>query len=113
MPAQSTLSTEEKDRVKSAIPKSRNQIFYATLARIYYAWPDPEKWGYAGLQGALAFVKDSKGILWFKMVDLEGTRGIIWEHELYSGVEYNTDRAFFHSFSGDVRVKPSSMSSGD
>ncbi|KAJ2923791.1 hypothetical protein H1R20_g13307, partial [Candolleomyces eurysporus] len=35
------------------------------------------------------------------MVDLEGTRGVIWEHEIYQDLEYNPDRAFFHSFSGD------------
>ena len=105
MPPQYTLNTEEKDRVKAAIPTPPNKIFYACLARIYYAYPDPEKWSYAGLQGALAFVKDAQGILHFKMVDLEGTRGVIWEHEIYKDMEYNPDRAFFHSFPGDVRVK--------
>ena len=46
--------------------------------------------------------------LFFRLVDLTGTRGVIWEHELYQGFEYNADRAYFHSFAGDV----SGLSSG-
>ena len=38
----------------------------------------------------------------FQLVDLTGTRGIIWEHELYEEFEYFQDRPFFHSFAGDV-----------
>ncbi|KAJ7590879.1 actin regulatory protein [Mycena floridula] len=104
MPSQSTLSGDEKAKVKSAIPVSpaSNKIFFATCARIYYAYPQPDEWSYAGLQGALAFVKDqSTNTLSFKLVDLDGTRGVIWEHELYEGFEYHADRAFFHSFAGD------------
>ncbi|KAJ7083738.1 hypothetical protein B0H15DRAFT_753990, partial [Mycena belliarum] len=102
MPSQSTLSTEEKNKVKAAIPTSSNKILYAALARIYYAHPQPDEWSYAGLQGALAFIKDNtKGIHAFRLVDLTGTRGVIWEYELYDGLEYFPDRAFFHSFAAD------------
>ncbi|KAH8823217.1 hypothetical protein DL96DRAFT_1420939, partial [Flagelloscypha sp. PMI_526] len=102
MPAQSTLSPDEKAKVKSVIPASSNKIFYAALARVYYAYPSPEKWSYAGLQGAMTFLHDkSKGCMCFKLVDVYGTRGVIWEHEFYQGMEYNPDRAFFHSFAGD------------
>lgn len=105
MPSQSTLNSDEKAKVKSAIPASSNKVFYAALARIYYAYPQPDKWSYAGLQGALAFVKNTtKNTVSFKMVDLDGTRGVIWEHELYEGFEYHADRAFFHSFAGDVSI---------
>ena len=102
MPAQSTLSNDDKTKVKSAVNAPANKIFTAALARIYYAHPKPEEWSYAGLQGALAFVKDTQGVFYLKLVDLAGTRGIIWEHELYEGFEYFQDRPFFHSFSGDV-----------
>lgn len=102
MPTQS-LNTDEKAKIKSAIPPSSNKIFGAALARVYYAYPQPDKWSYAGLQGALVFAKDnSNNAFFFKMVDLDGTRGVIWEHELYEDLEYNPDRAFFHSFAGDV-----------
>jgi len=103
MPSQSTLSADDKAKVKSAV--SGSKVFHAALARVYYAYPKPDKWSYAGLQGAIAFVKDTtNSTLSFKMVDLEGTRGVIWEHELYEGFEYHPDRAFFHSFAGDVSI---------
>ncbi|KAK0475886.1 hypothetical protein IW261DRAFT_1493478 [Armillaria novae-zelandiae] len=102
MPSQSTLSKEEKHKVKSAIPAPSNKIFYATLARVYYAYPQPNEWSYSGLQGALALTKNnSTGTLSFRLVDMSGTRGVIWEHEFYDGLDYFADRAFFHSFPGD------------
>lgn len=104
MPAQSTLSADEKTKVKTAVNAPANKIFTAALARIYYAHPNPNEWSYSGMQGALAFVKDQQGVFNFKLVDLLGTRGIIWEHELYEGFEYFQDRPFFHSFAGDVSV---------
>lgn len=102
MPAQSTLTSEEKTKVKNAVNSPANKIFTAALARIYYAYPKPDEWSYSGLQGALAFVKDTQGVLSLKLVDLVGTRSIIWEHELYEEFEYYQDRPFFHSFPGDV-----------
>jgi len=50
------------------------------------------------------FVREKeRGMFWFKLVDLTGTRGVIWEHEVYRGeFEYFKDREFFHSFAGDV-----------
>jgi neural Wiskott-Aldrich syndrome protein len=103
MPTQSGLSTDDKAKVRSSIPPSGSNILYATLARIYFAYPQPKRWAYGGFQGALAFVKDLKTENFsFKLVDLDGTRGVIWEHELYEGFEYFQDRPFFHSFSGDV-----------
>ncbi|KAI0674339.1 hypothetical protein C8Q78DRAFT_929572, partial [Trametes maxima] len=101
MPAQSTLSNDEKAKVKAAVNSPANKIFTAALTRIYYAYPKPEEWSYTGLQGALAFVKDTQGVFYLKLVDLAGTRGIIWEHEVYEEFEYNQDRPFFHSFPGD------------
>ncbi|KAI0072482.1 WH1-domain-containing protein, partial [Panus rudis PR-1116 ss-1] len=102
MPAQTTLSTEDKNKVKLSIPASSNKIHYAALGRIYYAYPNPREWSYTGLQGAITFTKDhNRGADYFRMVDLSGTRGVIWEHELYEGLVYNQDRPFFHSFAGD------------
>ena len=57
------------------------------------------------------FVYDKqKNVFCFQMVDLAGTRGVIWEHELYEGFEYNLDRNYFHSFAGDVsRIESCSL----
>jgi len=106
MPSTSSLTAEEKNKVKNAIPRPTNKVFFAALGRIYYAYPQPEKWAYAGLQGALAFSINNKDNTYhFTMVDLDGTRGVIWDHELYEGLEFNQDRAFFLSFAGDVSIK--------
>lgn len=44
----------------------------ATLARIYYAYPDPAEWSYIGQEGALALVFDKgKGIFYFRMIDVK------------------------------------------
>jgi Wiskott-Aldrich syndrome protein len=102
MPYQTTLDAKDKAKVKNAIP-APNKIHYAALSRIYYAYPDTREWSYAGLQGALAFVLDpANNRLYFQMVDLDGTRGVIWEHELYTGLVLNKDKNFL-SYEGDVR----------
>lgn len=104
MPSQSTLTKDEKDKVKAAVPSSSFKVQTAALARIYYAYPDPRAWSYSGIQGALAFVLDlGRGSFMFKMVDVVGTAGVTWEHELYDGFEYFEDRPYFHTFESDVR----------
>ncbi|KAI0002471.1 hypothetical protein BJV74DRAFT_765469 [Russula compacta] len=101
MPSSSTLSANEKNFVRSIIP-TPTKILAASLARIYFAYPDPNSWSYGGLQGALILIADrARGSHFFCLVDIAGTRGILWEHEIYSGFEYYQDRVFFHSFAGD------------
>lgn len=103
MPTSSAISTDDKAKIKAAIPSSSNKILTAALARVYYAYPDPKQWSYTGLQGAIALAKDNtRNAHFFRLVDLVGTRGVIWEHELYEGFEYHEDRSFFFSFPGDV-----------
>lgn len=105
MPTQSTINADDKSKVKSAVPTPSNKIFTAALARVYFAYPQPNEWSYGGLQGALVFAKDnSNGSMFLRLVDLNGTRGVIWEHELYEAFEYFQDRPFFHSFPGDVSL---------
>src|SRR5216683_1390844 len=76
MPSSSTLSTGEKTLVKSVIPYP-TKILAASLARIYFAYPDPRSWSFGGLQGAFMLIADR-------------TRG-----------------AHFLSFAGDVRARKS------
>ena len=104
MPSSSTLSANDRNIIKSNIPSS-TKILAASLARIYFAYPDPHSWSYSGLQGALLLVADSgRGAHFLCLVDLVGSRGKLWEHEIYRDFEYNQDRVFFHSFAGDVRA---------
>jgi hypothetical protein len=107
MPSSSTLSTGEKALVKSAIPLP-TKILAASLARIYFAYPDPRSWSFGGLQGALVLIADrARGAHFLSLVDIIGSRGVLWEHEIYKDFEYNQDRVFFHSFAGDVRARKS------
>ena len=101
------------------------QILAAAIARIYIAHPDPSSWRYTGLEGAMVFGNTSRGRggFWLKLVDIvvranvssrgltrQGTRGVIWQHELYEDLVYHQDRTFFHSFAGDVRPRYADVS---
>lgn len=73
MPASTTLSPDDKLKVKKAVPKSSNKIITAAVARIYHAPPGADDWTYAEQEGALVFCADKasgKAGLWFRMVDL-------------------------------------------
>jgi len=105
MPSPVTLDVNEKSTVKKAIPTSSNKIYYAAQARIYYAHASTRKWSYSGLQGALAFVLNTtSNTLHFQMVDLDGTRGIIWDYGLYDGLVLDQEKTvtFFLSFESDI-----------
>ncbi|KAI5949016.1 hypothetical protein KGF57_004978 [Candida theae] len=93
------LTTQDKEKIKRTIPKASNKIIDATVARLYIAYPDPTKWVYTGLVGAIALVDDLVGHTFFlKLVDITGHRGVVWDQELYVDFEYNQDRKFFHTF---------------
>ncbi|CDZ96193.1 Actin regulatory protein (Wiskott-Aldrich syndrome protein) [Phaffia rhodozyma] len=105
MPSTSSLLAEDKALIKKAIP-SGNKILTATVVRIFYQ--SGNDWVYSGVQGGACLVFDKqRGGVWWKVVDLLGTRGVIWEHELPSSStwSYNQDRGFFHTFpSEDTNV---------
>jgi len=106
MPSQITLDSDENAKVKKSIQASSNKVYYAARARIYYAYVGTRNWSYARLQGALAFVLNTTGnTLHFKMVDLDGSIGVIWDYELYDGLvlDQEKDVPFFLSFEGDVK----------
>ena len=106
MPSQINLDTNDNAKVENAIPTypNSNNISYSAQARIYYAYAGTKKWSYSGLQGALTFVLNaSSNTRHFKMVDLEGTRGVIWGYELHEGVALEQEKnvSFFLSFESD------------
>lgn len=93
------LTTADKEKIKRAIPKASNKIIDATVARLYIAYPDPTKWQYTGIVGAIVLVDDLVGHTFFlKIVDILGHRGVVWDQELYVDFDYNQDRKFFHTF---------------
>lgn len=67
----SILNDEDKDTVKRFVPKQSNKIQAVAVARLYVAYPDPSKWTYTGLQGAVVLANDLVGnTYWLKMVDI-------------------------------------------
>jgi Wiskott-Aldrich syndrome protein len=101
-----TLDENENAKVKTAVPTSSSKIYYTARARIYFAHASTRQWHYAGLQGALAFVLNtSSNTLHFKLVDLDGTGGVIWDYELYDGLVLDQEKSasFFISFEGRAR----------
>ncbi|BGP27210.1 actin regulatory protein [Rhodotorula toruloides] len=101
MPSHSSLTSFEKSLVKKHAPSSSgDKIHSAAIARIYYAFPDPTKWSYSGISGAVVFGWGQAGG-WFKVVDLAGTRGVVWQHAVVEDMPYYQDRTFFHTFPSD------------
>jgi len=106
MHSQITLDESENAEIQKAIPATSNKVYYAARARIYYAYPSARNWSYAGLQGAVAFVLNtSNNTFHFKMVDLDGTKRVIWDYELYDGLALNQEKSvtFFLSFEGNLK----------
>jgi Wiskott-Aldrich syndrome protein len=67
----SILSDADKETVKRFVPKQVNKIQAVAVARLYVAYPNPSKWTYSGLQGAVVLANDLVGnTYWLKMVDI-------------------------------------------
>ncbi|KAF7134128.1 hypothetical protein CNMCM5793_005807 [Aspergillus hiratsukae] len=96
----SILSDADKETVKRNVPKPSNKILAVAVARLYVAHPDPQRWTYTGLQGAVVLANDLVGrTFWLKLVDVSPAgRGVIWDQEIYDNFAYNQDRTFFHTF---------------
>ncbi|ROW10523.1 hypothetical protein VMCG_01593 [Cytospora schulzeri] len=96
----SILSDADKETVKRFVPKQTNKIQAVAVARLYVAYPNPSKWTYSGLQGAVVLANDLVGnTYWLKMVDISpAVRGVIWDQEIFDTWSYNQDRTFFHTF---------------
>lgn len=67
----SILSDADKETVKRNVPKPANKILAVAVARLYVAYPDPQRWIYTGLQGAAVLANDLVGRTFFlKLVDV-------------------------------------------
>ncbi|KAL5341462.1 hypothetical protein BJX70DRAFT_358851 [Aspergillus crustosus] len=99
----SILTDADKETVKRNVPKPANKIHAVAVARLYVAYPDPHRWTYTGLQGAVVLANDLVGrTFWLKLVDVSpASRGVIWDQEIYENFPYNQDRTFFHTFELD------------
>jgi hypothetical protein len=67
----SILSEADKETVKRQVPKASNKIQAVAVARLYIAYPNPNKWTDTGLQGAAVLSNDLVGnTYWVKLVDV-------------------------------------------
>lgn len=74
----SILSDADQETVKRNVPKPSNKILALAVARLYVAYPDPQRWTYTGVQGAAVLCNDLVGrTFWLKMVDVSVGRGSI------------------------------------
>ncbi|BFZ58517.1 hypothetical protein PYCC9005_005580 [Savitreella phatthalungensis] len=97
MPA--LITPDNKATIKRFVPQSSNKIITAGIARLYISLPNSGSWTYTGLAGAAVLAYDEVGkCFFFKLVDVVGGQGILWDQELYEGFHYHQDRTYFHSF---------------
>lgn len=88
----SILNDADKDIVKRFVPKQSNKIQAVAVARLYVAYPNPSRWTYTGLQGAVVLANDLVGnTYWLKMVDISvslwrrlGSRSTKAKRHIYS-----------------------------
>lgn len=87
----SILSDADKETVKRNVPKPSNKIHAVAVARLYVAYPDPQRWVYTGLQGAAVLANDLVGrTFWLKMVDVSVSATTTFPYK-----ESLTDALFF------------------
>ena len=74
----SILSDTDKETVKRNVPKPANKIHAVAVARLYVAYPDPQRWVYTGIQGAAVLANDLVGrTFWLKIVDVSVSTGAL------------------------------------
>lgn len=79
----SILSDADKETVKRNVPKPSNKILAVAVARLYVAYPDPQRWTYTGVQGAAVLCNDLVGrTFWLKIVDVSVGGGNYQSFEL-------------------------------
>lgn len=68
------INSNDKSKIKNQLKLNSHgqnyKILTATIARVFYAYPNPDSWNYTGLAGALAIVKGDRSVS-FQLVDLE------------------------------------------
>lgn len=71
MPSTSSLTSSEKALIKKHAPVATagDKILTAAIGRVYYAYPDPARWSFSGVSGAVVYGWGSNGG-WLKVVDL-------------------------------------------
>ncbi|KAI0366508.1 hypothetical protein BV20DRAFT_639257 [Pilatotrama ljubarskyi] len=119
----STLSISEdiNHYIRTLLPPDA-RVLSAAAARIYHSefGARPDAWTYTGLRGMLVFGRNGTSVhsgltvggqhardelnYWFRLVDVDAGKGIVWFHPLPPTLDYRADKPFFHIFSGYSRM---------
>ncbi|CDO68594.1 hypothetical protein BN946_scf184996.g25 [Trametes cinnabarina] len=112
-----------KRQVLSYLPPD-SKVLATASARIYHSAFNaaPDAWTFTGLRGMLVFGRNQISIhpdrpfalgegatsieqsYWFRLVDLDSGKGIVWFHQIPPNLDYQADKPFFHVFSGCSRM---------
>ncbi|KAI0357780.1 hypothetical protein OH77DRAFT_1435541 [Trametes cingulata] len=116
-----SLAEDVKHYVHSLLPPDARVLSTAS-ARIYHSefGARPDAWTYTGLRGMLVFGRNGTNLhpgrtvgvqqasndlnYWFRLVDIDSGKGIVWFHPLPHTLDYRADKPFFHVFSGYSRM---------
>lgn len=118
----SSLSDDDKRNILSYLPPDTKLLAVAP-ARIYQSPfnASSDSWNFTGLRGMLVFGRNRISVYpdrplgvgegtsfeqnyWFRLIDVDSGKGIVWFHPIPSDLDYHADKPFFHTFSGCVRV---------
>ena len=92
------LKYDELKKIRATLGNT-STILSSTVARLYIA-PDGVNWEYTGLVGALLFLVDRRyNAFLFQMYEID-TVDLLWETELYYGLNYESIAPHFHCFEG-------------
>ncbi|KAI9056454.1 hypothetical protein FKP32DRAFT_1465244 [Trametes sanguinea] len=111
-----------KRQVSSYLPHD-SKVLALAPARIYHSAFNarPDAWTFTGLRGMLVFGRNRTSVYpdrplglgegtsfeqnyWFRLVDLDSGKGIVWFHQIPPNLDYHADKPFFHVFSGCSRM---------
>eukprot|EP00948_MAST-09A_sp_MAST-9A-sp1_P001874 g1874.t1 len=100
----SLLHPDEMQRFRDYLGNMRSILAHAVV-QLYKASPDPTKWTYTNLMGALLLTCDRKmGAFYFHLLDLESSvPKMLYQFELYEDLvdTYKELTPYFHSFEAD------------
>ncbi|KAK7683829.1 hypothetical protein QCA50_013205 [Cerrena zonata] len=117
-----TLSNDIKHRIQTYLPTDA-RILATASACVYHApfGGRPTSWSQSGLSGILVFGRDRLTLrpdrrlgvgpgstleqnFWFRLIDLNSGKGLIWMHQIADDLDYRLDKPFFHEFRGKTRM---------
>ncbi|KAI0768185.1 hypothetical protein BD413DRAFT_614531 [Trametes elegans] len=115
-------SEDPKRLVLSYLPPD-SKVLSVAPGRIYHSafGARSDEWTYTGLRGLLVFGRNRINVYpdrplglgqgtsieqnyWFRLIDAESGKGIVWCHEIPPNLDYHADKPFFHVFSGCSRM---------